>query len=799
MESASELPSLQHAETDGTGPVRRRRPALSCVECRRRKVKCDRDKPCGPCRRTESPTCTYRHHPRDRHARSTMHMPSENLMNETRSSDISFQSPALNFASRITPYGVGLRGSNGIPSLSSGCDDTISELANKIRSLESRLAAFTHSETESQSSSGPPPRATELSGHSGAQFVKSKFYGESHWNNCLEPYDSLGRSNIVLNANTNRTEIDKASELYVTVAECKRMARTIKATRMLHPTITSEVQESVPPKDVCDELVQCYFRTFEGVFRVLHIPSFLKDCETYWINTTAAKPSVLIKMLLVFSIGVPFYTGPEQPRLRASCTKWIQAAESWLSAPHRKSRLNMAGLQIQILLLLARQVCSVDGDLVWISSGSLLRTAMHLGLHRDPTHFGKMSHFHAEMRRRLWATVMEMTVQSSLDMGMPLMISPNDYDTRPPGNLNDDAIADGSSSTPLPRPANEFTQCSIQIAFYESLPLRVKATSSINSIQSTTSYEETLRLGSEILQNCRRQTAMLRSSMSVLSTIQPNAFQIKLFDTLIRRFALCLHRPYFNRSKQQPKYYYSRKLCLDISVAIAAPASDLAPGEEDDWTRLAHRSIGFVKSFYLHSLSTIYLELISQLQEQHEFIPSSITSVSSAPLPPQLQVYRQVLANAKDKTRERLRNGETNAKGYTWLSCAVARIDALASNADPDVAVIAAAKLAVTDTAELMRTAYFEEHGKHIDLSQRRGPFVGRDHGRGDGADDVTGTPRVVNDDHAWCGEADVLDGGMQDVEWERLMRDESLGFGWGFEGSPESWFGWGWDDVMSM
>jgi hypothetical protein len=41
-------------------PIRkRRRPALSCAECRRRKVKCDRNNPCGPCMAYKSPTCTY--------------------------------------------------------------------------------------------------------------------------------------------------------------------------------------------------------------------------------------------------------------------------------------------------------------------------------------------------------------------------------------------------------------------------------------------------------------------------------------------------------------------------------------------------------------------------------------------------------------------------------------------------------------------------------------------------------------------------------------------------------------------
>lgn len=163
---------------------------------------------------------------------------------------------------------------------------------------------------------------------------------------------------------TNRTEVNKDSELYVTVADCKRMARTIKASRIIQPSILADVQAFIPSRDICDQLVQGYLRTYEGVFRILHVPSFMKEYETFWIKPADAVPSVLLKILLVCAIGVVFYIGPEQPRLRADCTKWLQAAESWLSAPHAKSRFNMAGIQINILTLLAREVCAVDGDLV---------------------------------------------------------------------------------------------------------------------------------------------------------------------------------------------------------------------------------------------------------------------------------------------------------------------------------------------------------------------------------------------------------------------------------------------------
>lgn len=38
---------------------KRRRPAVACTECRRRKVKCDRNLPCGPCTQS-SLMCAYR-------------------------------------------------------------------------------------------------------------------------------------------------------------------------------------------------------------------------------------------------------------------------------------------------------------------------------------------------------------------------------------------------------------------------------------------------------------------------------------------------------------------------------------------------------------------------------------------------------------------------------------------------------------------------------------------------------------------------------------------------------------------
>lgn len=58
----------QLIERSSDGPVRkRRRPALSCIECRRRKIKCDRNLPCNHCKQTKNSECVYK----DLHAVNT--------------------------------------------------------------------------------------------------------------------------------------------------------------------------------------------------------------------------------------------------------------------------------------------------------------------------------------------------------------------------------------------------------------------------------------------------------------------------------------------------------------------------------------------------------------------------------------------------------------------------------------------------------------------------------------------------------------------------------------------------------
>lgn len=66
---------------------------------------------------------------------------------------------------------------------------------------------------------------------------------------------------------------------------------------------------------------------------------------------------------MVLSIGASLYPESDS-KLRSSVHQWIYAAQSWFSSPFEKSRLNLSGLQVFCLLLIARQVSAVESDLV---------------------------------------------------------------------------------------------------------------------------------------------------------------------------------------------------------------------------------------------------------------------------------------------------------------------------------------------------------------------------------------------------------------------------------------------------
>lgn len=397
-------------------------------------------------------------------------------------------------------------------------------------------------------------------------------------------------------------------------------------------------------------MIDLYLSKFESSFRILHVPSFLGEYEQYWANPSASSAELRLKVQLVIAIGSSIsHNQNAGAEIRSMASHWIYAAQNWLAGPLEKDRFSISGLQVYCLLILARQILSVGGDLIWVSMGTLLRTAMQMGLHRDPKHFPKMGVLQAEIRRRLWATILEYTVQSSLDSGMPPLITFEDFDTAAPANIDDEEMDEHTKVLPQ-NPRSQVTAMSAQLVLLDSCRSRMKAVRCMNGLGSEMLYDEVLALSADISHACQ-------VSLADTSKLKSAPFSQNMNDLLLRRFLLPLHRLFANRASTNPLFYFSKKTCLDCVMAFLSAELD------KDFSHILRSGGGFLKGGILYMFLALGIEIVQEFQED------GIRNT---------QPHRQWLINALDNAIElavdRLRLGETNVKMHLMLNMIQAQI-----------------------------------------------------------------------------------------------------------------------------
>ncbi len=188
---------------------KRRRPAVVCTECRRRKIACDRKAPCGQCIQYDS-TCTY-YTPGISTVTRTQRTPANDIYTPSSSTNLEtfgstevhqlgmFDGPAgpppsvdddtsIPVASVNTQSAGPLIGhSTALQNLREATDATVYPLPNPNpttpRTLNSRGSTNPERSVETVRTSRP---------HLKGRFLKSRLFGQSHWmNGCMQVRLSL--------------------------------------------------------------------------------------------------------------------------------------------------------------------------------------------------------------------------------------------------------------------------------------------------------------------------------------------------------------------------------------------------------------------------------------------------------------------------------------------------------------------------------------------------------------------------------------------------------------------------------
>ncbi|KAK4462917.1 hypothetical protein QBC42DRAFT_325978, partial [Cladorrhinum samala] len=695
---------------------RRRRPAVSCILCRQRKIRCNREKPCNNCLRSKNAECVYRdaHKGPGSNGRSsdTTAPPSELSLNaSSERGTVTSDSASTIGHNRLLRHDIPTTAPGAGPS--SAISAIALTPAPNVETTTVGIAGTFHLHTEN-CQTGKPQAVTRSVSH------KARLFGQSHWINGI----SLLRDMFDV---LEPQMLDETSKLYNGLKRCKQLAKTIKQHRA--PPWPCLPTSELPPKDVADELVECYLRTIEPIYRILHIPTFKNEYEALWSSTSAPDTSFVIQVKLVLAIGATTYDSTFS--LRAQAVRWVYEGQTWLSAPEFKHRLGIQSIQSTILLLFARDATGIGEDLLWTSVGSLVRTAMYMGLHRDsaglpPT----MTLLAKETRRRLWNTILELAVQSSMACGGAPLIGLDDFDTEAPGNFDDDQLTNEGTATPAENP-DRFTQATVSIALRKTFPQRLAIASFLNDIYSGGTYQETLRLDTELRAAYKTLTRTLHANNKpsapragsaaeqTKNSSTPSDFQLRSLDLLMRRYFLSLHFPFFGASLTETSFTFSRKVAVEAALrlwraaypvpriisATQAPSRDKYDDNGDDGSdkdlvvRLITNGSGMFRTVGVQAFIIITSELKAMIKEE-----DSLAGQSAVALRPDLLA---VLEDAKSWTWDCISAGQTNIKGYLFVKMACAQVEGLMKGLPGDE--VANMVISTAEKAEERCMRFFEE------------------------------------------------------------------------------------------
>ncbi|KAI1382784.1 fungal-specific transcription factor domain-containing protein [Hypoxylon trugodes] len=547
------------------GPARKRqRVRLSCLECRRRKLSCSRELPCDRCVKSGTPDrCTYESRPGSTSVStgektpfvptappatygSEPRRPSVNPSPVRRDVEPSALRDAARDHERIRRLELEvaqLRGSLSKQTSVDGSTIVASPSTLKDSGKDGQSVPSNPSFTPQNVEAG----VTEYQNLRGHDF-KTKYFGPHNaWSSLQE------LTGIFHFMRETAEEWLKPLNIQKKDRGKRKQDREKKATE---PDLGLE--SLLPSKEETDSLVSVYLDQFEQIYRIIHVPTFKAEYETYWDPSKTKVASFTALLLAMMSVSCCLdtqasnkFVGIKSSSIQMA-EKWVRACDDWHDKQSQKHR-KLVHYQIACLLYLAKKVNLIKKKRFWTTSGKLIRDGLNVGLHQDPDHVAaKISPYMAEMRRRVWATIIEFDVQASFDQGLPTLLSSVHNDTNPPKNVDDESFDENSQDLPVSRPPNQYTSSSYQHLSRRSLGLRVDLTKLLTGPPIDLEWEQVLQY-SDMVTHEIDQLPAWDLDHDKDSTQKP-ILAHTLLHIQLRQYLIPLHQPYLKLRKFNSKY-----------------------------------------------------------------------------------------------------------------------------------------------------------------------------------------------------------------------------------------------------
>ena len=207
---------------------------------------------------------------------------------------------------------------------------------------------------------------------------------------------------------------------------------------------------------------------------------------------------------------------------------------------------------------------------LWIMTGVIVRAAINMGYHRDPSQSTSISILQAEYRRRVWLSVICMDDVASFQVGFPRMMPAICSDTMEPRNLLDRDLSEDSTILPPSRPLTEPTPATYLIIKGRLFQALGRITDFINT-PGQDSYQAVLEIDnflSEAYQSFPSHMKVLPSRGKPSSSRDKSDFSNLQLEFMYHRGMCILHRNFIAKGRNDSRYYLSRERCVSSALTI---------------------------------------------------------------------------------------------------------------------------------------------------------------------------------------------------------------------------------------
>ena len=538
------------------GDRKRRRKVLSCYDCRRRKLQCDRMMPaCGRCVKAgQQSSCVYSEDATDSYFRT----PKPPGLEQSGPSTVD---PASARSDPDAPH-------NDIPA-------RMKYQERRIQQLEAALARTTSHRPETVTARQfevlKLPFTPEFIHDSGfgsnindreTMLLRGRGF-ETQFSGTTHPLSLIAHV-PELNLFTK-----EALERYPSFQRARQDMGTLEARMKCadrqHVEIPDEELHTLLPSHTeANRAVDLYLESYDRLYHIMHVPSFWDAYHNMWQGNLcdASRHTVVTVLLMVACVSC---VGPARPwtyianssKAREGAIVIAQACESWINRQSQK-RVSAADFQIRFLLCLTKQTTARKYKRTWTEVGNLLRFCMSAGLHRNPDLIRRpTTPLEKELRRRIWAAVLDFELQASFDRGMISAQWLLESDTPAPHNLHDEEIA--MTHPPSPRPAKDFTSAWYLSTSNDTVMLRSALNTVLNNIRHVLDFEQVKQYTDEI------ETHL--SSVPDLPTQEAEEAQ-SLYRLKILQYQLALHNRFLRSTSKSSARMFSTMVILETASKI---------------------------------------------------------------------------------------------------------------------------------------------------------------------------------------------------------------------------------------